>query len=59
MVWCLEHLRMNDTDLDDVRVIWPDECSVQLEAHRKIAQHKQGEPSRMASRPKHPVKVHV
>ena len=46
-----------DLDLDDV--IWTDECSVQLESHRKTMYHKQGEPSRMVSRPKHPPKVHV
>ena len=45
-------------DLDDV--IWTDECSVQLESHRKTTYHKLGEPSRMVSRPKHPPpKVHV
>ena len=47
MDWCLEHVRMDDIDLDDV--IMTDECSVQLEAHRKIMYHKQGEPSRIVS----------
>ena len=46
-----------DLDLDDV--IWTDECSVQLESHRKTMYHKQGEPSRMVSRPKHRPKVHL
>lgn len=57
MEWCLDRVIAGDLDLDDV--IWTDECSVQLESHRKITYHKQGEPFRMVSRPKHPPKVHV
>jgi transposase len=57
MEWCLDRVILNDLDLSDV--IWTDECSVQLEAHRKIMYHKRGEPSKMVSRPKHPPKVHV
>ena len=40
-------------------MIWTDECSVQLESHRKINFHKQGQPLTMVSRPKHLPKVHV
>lgn len=40
-------------------VIWTDECSVQLESHRKVTYHRKGEPSKMCRRPKHPPKVHV
>jgi transposase len=57
MEWCLDRVISDDLDLEDV--IWTDECSVQLESHRKITYHKQGEPSKMVSRPKHPPKVHV
>ena len=55
--WCLDRVIAGDLDLNDV--IWTDECSVQLESHRKTMYHKQGEPSRMVSRPKYPPKVHV
>ena len=57
MDWYLERVRMDDIDTEDV--IWTDECFVQLDVHRKITYHKQGELSRMVSRPKNPAKVHV
>ena len=47
----------DDLDMEDV--MWTDEYSVQLESHRKMTYYKEGEPSRMTSRPKHPSKVHV
>ena len=46
MDWCLDRVLSV--------MIWTDECSVQLESHRKITYHKHGEPSKMMSRPKHP-----
>ena len=46
-------------DLDFTEVIWTDECSVQLENHRKVMYHRKGEPAKMCPRPKHPAKVHV
>ena len=57
MEWCLEMVLAGDLDFEDV--IWTDECSVQLESHRKITYHKVGQPAKMISRPKHPAKVHV
>ena len=54
---CLDRVIAGDLDLDDV--IWTDECSVQLKSHRETMYYKQGEPSRIVSRPKHPPKVHV
>lgn len=57
MEWCLDRVISDDLDMEDV--IWTDECSVQLESHRKTTYHKEGEPSRMISRLKHPPKVHV
>ena len=56
MKWCLDRVIADDLVMEDV--IWTDECSVQLESHRKMTYHKQ-EPSRMVSRPKHPPKVRV
>ena len=44
-------------DLDMEDVIWTDECSVQRKSYHKTTCHKQGEPSRMVSRPKHPPKI--
>ena len=38
MEWCLDRVLSNDLRLSDV--IWTDECSVQLESHRKIMYHK-------------------
>ena len=46
-------------DVEFLDVIWTDECSVQVESHRKITYHRKGEPSRMYHRAKHPYKVHV
>ena len=43
--------------LDDV--IWTDETSVQLEAHRHFCYRKEGMKPRPKSHPKHPIKVHV
>ena len=42
MEWCLDRVIAGDLEFDDV--IWTDECSVQLESHRKITYHKQGQP---------------
>lgn len=50
---------IKNNDLDFADVIWTDECSAQLESHRKVTYHRIGEPARMCSRPKHPAKVHV
>ena len=55
--WCLDVVLAGDLEFDDV--IWSDECSVQLESHRKVTYRKEGQPSKMVSRPKHPPKVHV
>ena len=57
MEWCLYVVLAGDLDFKDV--IWTDECSVQLKSHRKVTYHKEGEPARMVSRPKHTPKVHV
>ena len=54
MDWCL-----NQVLACDLEFIWTDECSVQLESHRKITYRKEGQPMKMISQPKHPPKVHV
>ena len=55
--FCKSLITTNDLEFPDV--IWTDECSVQLESHRKIVYHRRGEPSKLCGRPKHPYKVHV
>ena len=55
--FCKELIENDDLTFSDV--IWTDECSVQLESHRKVTYHRKGEPARMCSKPKHPSKVHV
>ena len=55
--WCKERVELNDIDLDDI--IGTDECSVQLESHRKVTFHKSNQPSRLKGRAKHPPKVHI
>ena len=40
-------------------VIYTDECTVQLETHRRFCCRKKGETPRPKPRPKHPLKVHV
>ena len=44
--WSEERIAQNDLELKDV--IWTDECTVQLEPHRKSLFHKKGEPSRLS-----------
>ena len=50
-------LKYKDDDFDDV--IFTDECTVQMESHRRFCCRKQGETPRPNPRPKHPFKVHV
>ena len=52
--WARNHLHDNFND-----VIWTDETSVQLEAHRSFCYRKEGMKPRPKPRPKHPIKVHV
>ena len=53
----MAYITVEDLEFDDV--IWSDECSVQLESHRKVTYRKESQPSKIVSRPKHPPKVHV
>ena len=55
--WCKERLETGDTDFDDV--IFSDECTVQLESHRRITFYKKGQPVRYKMKAKHPPKVNV
>ena len=55
--WCKEWMETGDMDFDDV--IFSDECTVQLEAHRRITFYKKGQPIRYKMKAKHPPKVNV
>lgn len=57
MTWCMD--RVAEDDLDFTDVVWTDECSIQVESHRKIVYQKEGHPVRLAARPKHPPKIQV
>ena len=52
--WTLQH--MDDTFED---VLYTDECTVQLENHRRFCCRKHGQRPKPKPNPKHPVKVHV
>ena len=52
--WARNHLNDNFDD-----VIWSDETSVQLEAHRRFCYRKEGRKPKPKPRPKHPIKVNV
>ena len=46
-----------DDEFEDV--IYTDECSVQLETHKRFCCRKEGQPAKPKPKAKHPVKVHV
>ena len=48
-----------EKDLAFKDVIFSDESTVQLESHRRVAFHKEGQPSKLKMKAKHPVKVHI
>ena len=54
--WCKESEEKGD-QFDNV--IWTDECSVQLDSHRRLCFRKKLQPRRFKPKPKHPVKVHI
>ena len=55
--WCKERQETGDMDFDDV--LFTDECTVQLEFHRRITFYKKGQPIKYKMKPKHPPKVNV
>ena len=57
VVWCNESMETNDMDFDDV--VFSDECTVQLESHRRVTFYKKGRPVRYKMKAKHPPKVNV
>ena len=57
VVWCNERIETNDMDFDDV--VFSDECTVQLESHRRVTFYKKGQPVRYKMKAKHPPKVNV
>ena len=46
--------RVTTNDLEMNHVIFTDESTVQIEGHRKVIFHKQGQPMKLVARPKHP-----
>ena len=58
LMWATENLaEVQHNGFKDV--LWTDECSVQLEQHKRFCYRKKSEPPRPKPRPKHPCKVHV
>ena len=57
VTWCEERKALKDLEFGDV--IWTDECTVQLEPHRKRYFHKEGQPPRLTGKPKHAPKVNI
>ena len=55
--WCKKQQESGDLEFENV--VWTDECTVQLESHRRIAFHKKGEPVKYKMKPKHPPKVNI
>ena len=40
-------------------MLFTDECTVQLESHRKVSYHKEGQMCKYKPRPKNPVKINI
>ena len=57
--WCQDQLDGGDFEFENV--IWTDECTVQLESHRRWTFYRVGEPAvnRLKMKPKHPPKINV
>ena len=57
VTWCEERKALKDLEFENV--IWTDECTVQLEPHRKRYFHKEGQPPRLTGKLKHAPKVNI
>ena len=55
--WCKAQQASGDVEFENV--LWTDECTIQLESHRRITFHKKGEPIQYRMRPKHPPKLNI
>ena len=55
--WCKERKDTRDMDFNDV--VFSDECTVQLESHRRLTFYKKGQPVKYKMKAKHPPKVNV
>ena len=55
--WCRERIATGDMDFDDV--LFTDECTVQLESHRRITFYKKDQPMKYKMKVKHPPKVNI
>ena len=55
--WCRERQETGDMEFDDV--LFTDECTVQLDSHRRVTFYKKGQPVKYKMKAKHPPKVNV
>jgi len=55
--WCREQQETGDMESDDV--LFTDECTVQLDSHRRVMFYKKGQPVKYKMKAKHPPKVNV
>ena len=55
--WCRERQETGDMEIDDV--LFTDECTVQLDSHRRVTFYKKGQPVKYKMKAKHPPKVNV
>jgi len=52
--WCRERQETGDMEFDDV--LFTDECTVQLDSHRRVTFYKKGQPVKYKMKAKHPQK---
>lgn len=55
--WCQKQVEEGDLEFENV--VWTDECTVQLESHRRFCFRKKGQPVKYRMKPKHPPKVNI
>ena len=55
--WCRQQQESGDLEFNDV--LWSDECTVQLESHRRITFRKERQPVTYRMKPKHPPKINI
>ena len=56
LTWCEAQLASFENFND---ILFTDECSVQLDVHRRKCYRKKKQPWKLKQRPKHPPKIHV
>lgn len=55
--WCKTQQEKGDLEFEDV--VWTDECTIQLESHRRVCFHRKCDPVVYRMRPKHQPKLNV